>query len=293
MLRKPYIMIEYTPMINEITVNQPANHFEDIKKFYEDGVEYWEARELMPLLGYVQWRNFEAVIDKAKKACHNSSQEIEYHFVDVSKMIKIAKNTPKETERAITDYQLSRYACYLIAQNGDSRKIPIAMAQTYFAVQTRRQEITHLSEDKKRLYIRQEVKQHNIKLFETAQKAGVNNFGKFNNYGYLGLYGLVVSDIQKKKEIGDDKILDRAGSTELAANLFRITQTDEQIKSKKIKGEEQANTTHYAVGKEVRNTIEKIGGTMPEELPTEPHIREIEKNEKKMLQGNTKKLKES
>jgi DNA-damage-inducible protein D len=261
-------------MSREITVNQPAKNFEDIKKLNENGVEYWEARELMPLLGYDRWENFYKVIDRAKEACKGSNQEIDYHFLGATKMIKIAKNTPKETERAIDDYHLSRYACYLIAQNGDPRKVQIATAQTYFVVQTRKQEINQqLSEDKKRLYIRQEVKQHNVKLFETAQKAGVSNFGKFNNYGYLGLYGLVTDGVQKKKDIGKDNILDRAGSTELAANLFRITQADEQIKNKDIQGEEQTNTTHYSVGREVRNTIEKIGGTMPEELPPEQHIK--------------------
>ncbi len=275
--------------MNDITPFEPTKNFESIKKINEQGIEYWEARELMPLLGYDQWRNFEAVIEKAKEACKNSEQEIKYHFVGVSKMIKIAKNTPRETGREVIDYHLSRYACYLIAQNGDPRKQEISTAQTYFAIQTRRQEISQLlTEDKKRLYIRQEVKSHNVKLFETAKQAGVNNFGKFNNYGYLGLYGLVANDIKRKKGIGKDEILDRAGSTELAANLFRITQTDEQIKNKNITGEERANSNHFSIGREVRNTIKKIGGTMPENLLPEKHIKEIEKEEKKSLKsGNT------
>lgn len=272
--------------MTDITPFEPTKNFESIKKINEQGFEYWEARELMPLLGYDQWRNFEAVIEKAKEACKNSEQEVEYHFVSVSKMIKIAKNTPREADREVIDYQLSRYACYLIAQNGDPRKQEIATAQTYFAVQTRKQEISQqLSEDKKRLYVRQEVKKHNVKLFETAKQAGVNNFGKFNNYGYLGLYGLVSEDIKRKKGIGKDDVLDRAGSTELAANLFRITQTDEQIKNQQVKGEEKANSTHYSIGKEIRETIKKIGGTMPEALPPEKHIKEIEKEEKKSLKN--------
>jgi DNA-damage-inducible protein D len=260
--------------------------FESIKKINVEGIEYWEARELMSLLGYKNWRDFENSIERAKVACENSNQEIKDHFVDALKMIKIAKNTAKEATRKIKDYYLSRYACYLIAQNGDPRKQEIATAQTYFAVQARKQEISQqLTDNQKRLYIRQEVKTHNIKLFETAKQAGVDNFGKFNNYGYLGLYGLVASDIKKKKAIGKDDILDRAGSTELAANLFRITQTDEQLHTKNINGEKIANATHFAVGREIRSTIQKIGGTMPEDLPAQKHIKEISREEQKQLKG--------
>ena len=260
--------------------------FESIKKINQGGIEFWEARELMPLLGYKKWQNSEQAIDRAMIACTNSGQDIEDHFTDSSKMIKIAKNTVKEAPRKIKDYYLSRYACYLIAQNGNPRKQEIAIAQTYFAIQTRKQEISQqLTDNQKRLYIRQEVKTHNIKLFETAKQAGVDNFGKFNNYGYLGLYGLVASDIKKKKAIGNDDILDRAGSTELAANLFRITQTDEQLRTKDIKGEETANATHFAVGKEIRSTIQKIGGTMPEDLPVQKHIKEIAREERKQLKS--------
>lgn len=278
----------------EISATSLNKDFESIKKINQDGVEFWEARELMSLLGYKNWRDFKNSIERAKVACENSNQEIAYHFVSALKMIKIAKNTAKEAPRKIKDYYLSRYACYLIAQNGDPRKQEIATAQTYFAVQTRKQEISQqLTENQKRLYIRQEVKTHNVKLFETAKQAGVDNFGKFNNYGYLGLYGLVAKDIKKKKAIGKDDILDRAGATELAANLFRITQTDEQIQTKNIKGEENANTTHFSVGREIRKTIEKIGGTMPENLPAQKHIKEVEREEKYQLKsGRTvKKLK--
>lgn len=280
--------------MNNFIINEPAKNFEEIKKLNEEGVEYWEARELMPLLGYDQWKNFKKVIAKAQYACKNSNQTTEYHFADIGKMIIIASGTSRETTRTIEDYQLSRYACYLIAQNGDSSKIQIATAQTYFAVQTRKQEITEqLTDDQKRLFIRKEVKNQNIKLFNTAKQAGVSNFGKFNNYGYLGLYGLAAEDIKIKKKIGKDNILDRAGSTELAANLFRITQTDEKIINEKIAGEEKANTTHLDIGQKVRKTIAEIGGTMPENLQPERHIKEIEKSERKLLKkGNVKKIKQ-
>ncbi|MCX6761959.1 MAG: DNA damage-inducible protein D [Candidatus Moranbacteria bacterium] len=264
--------------------------FESIKKIDKNGVEYWEARELMPLLGYKEWRKFEGAIQRAKDACGTSSQEVADHFVGADKMIKIARGTKKEAFRKIEDYRLSRYACYLIAQNGDPRKVEIAMAQTYFAVQTRKQEIfQELDQDQKRLFIRGEVKTHNKKLFDTAKKAGVSNFGKFNNYGYLGLYGLTVEEIKKKKEIGKDDVLDRAGATELAANLFRITQTDDKIIKEELFGEEPANATHFEVGRKVRNTIKDIGGTMPEELKAERHIKELEKARKKRLKSGLRK----
>ena len=268
----------------------PVKNFEAVKKINKDGVEYWEARELMSLFGYDKWDNFQKVIDKAKISCVGSNQEVDDHFLDVGKMIKIAKNTAKEAIREIKDYGLSRYACYLIAQNGDSKKQEIATAQTYFAIKTREREVDEqLTEDQKRLYIRKEVKTHNKKLFETAQDAGVNNFGKFNNYGYLGLYGLTSEQIQNKKGIGNDNVLDRAGSTELAANLFRITQTEDKLKKSDTKEEEIANATHFDVGQKVRKTIKDIDGTMPEDLNPEKHIKEIEKVEKKILKQNNKK----
>ena len=273
-------------MPNEIIIQSLNKDFESIKKINEQGFEYWEARELMPVLGYEKWQNSEQVIEKAIIACTKSGQIVEYHFTDVSKMIKIANNTAKEANRKVKDYYLSRYACYLIAQNGDPRKQEIALAQTYFAIQTRKQEIAqNLTENQKRLYARQEVKKYNVKLFETAKQIGVENFGKFNNYGYLGLYGLMARDIKKKKNIGKDDILDRAGASELAANLFRITQTDEQLHTKNITGEESANSTHFSVGREVRSTIKRIGGTMPENLPAQKHIKEIKKEEKRRLKG--------
>ena len=265
--------------MNSNLIPMSANKkFEDIKKIDQDGVEYWEARELMVILEYTQWRNFENVIKKAKSACKLSGQAISDHFADISKVIKAGKGaTP-----SIQDYKLSRYACYLIAQNGDSTKEPIALAQTYFATQTRKQEIFEtLTEDQKRLLTRDEVTSHNRKLFKTAQDSGVRNFGKFNNAGYLGLYGLNNKEIQERKDIGKDKVLDRAGATELAANLFRITQTDEQLKSKLHKkekiGETKASKTHFVVGGKVRKAIKDIGGTMPEDLSPQEHISTVKK----------------
>jgi DNA-damage-inducible protein D len=271
-------------MPKEIMISSLNKDFESIKKINENGVEYWEARELMPLLGYMEWRKFSGVIERALEACKASGQNQSDHFVGADKMIIIAKNTAKEAKRKIIDYQLSRYACYLIAQNGDPRKKEIAAAQTYFAIQTRRQEIfENMNDTDKRLYIRGEVKNHNKKLFATAKKAGVNNFARFNEAGYYGLYNMYKSNIQKKKGIGKDDILDRAGTTELAANLFRITQTDDRINTEKISGEKQANFTHFIVGRKVRNAIADIGGTMPENLPPEQHVKELKKEKRKLL----------
>jgi DNA-damage-inducible protein D len=271
---------------NSIIPSAPHKNFEGIKKIDKDGVEYWEARELMPILGYEEWRKFEGVIRKAKEACSKSKQNLKHHFGDADKMIKIAKGRHTEATRRIKDYKLSRYACYLIAQNGDPRKKEIAAAQTYFAVQTRRQEIyQQLGEDAKRLFIREEVRKQNKQLFSTARKAGVKNFGKFNNMGYLGLYGMSLPKLKKKKGIGKDDVLDRAGATELAANLFRITQTDDKIRKDEIRGEGRAAMTHYSVGTKVRKTIEEIGGQMPENLPSEKHVKRIAKRD------NVKRLK--
>ena len=270
-------------MTNDITIKAPHKNFEEIKKIDENGVEYWEARELMPLLDYDKWSNFDSVvIEKAKIACINSGQTVANHFADVGKMVKIGSST----EREIKDYKLSRYACYLIAQNGDPSKRAVATAQTYFAIQTRRQEIfQQLPENEQRLFLRGEVKTHNKALNTTAFNAGVKNFGKFNNAGYLGLYGMRKSSVQQKKRIGDDDVLDRAGATELAANLFRITQTDEVLKKENIKGEGRATFKHIVVGQKVRKSIQDIGGTMPEDLPPESHIKELEKQQKKLLKS--------
>lgn len=279
-------------MTDNITIKAPHKNFEDIKKIDENGVEYWEARELMLLLDYDKWSNFDSVvIAKAKVACINSGQNVTNHFADVGKMVKIGSGS----EREVKDYKLSRYACYLIAQNGDPSKDAIARAQTYFAIQTRRQEIfQQLDGGEQRLFLRGEVKTHNKELNATAYGAGVKNFGKFNNAGYLGLYGMNKRGVQQKKRVGKDDVLDRAGSTELAANLFRITQTDEKLKREQVKGEGKATFAHIVVGQKVRKSIKDIGGTMPEDLLPEPHIKELEKQKRKLFKNQTvaKKLKQ-
>ena len=255
--------------------------FESIKHFDENGNEYWYARELQKVLEYNKWENFEKVIEKAKLSCLNSNYGLQDHFPDVRKMVDIGSNTL----RNIVDYKLSRYACYLIAQNGDSKKKVIALAQTYFAIQTRKQELLEqeynsLTEDEKRFYQRDLTKKENYSLNQTAKKAGVKNFDKFHNAGYKGLYnGETANDIAKRKGLRyREDILDNMGSEELAANLFRITQTDAKLKKNNITGEDNANDVHYNVGKEVRNTIKRIGGTMPEDLPTpDKSLKELEK----------------
>ena len=269
-------------MNQEVQLTGPAKDFESIKKLTDEGVEYWEARELMPLLGYVEWRKFNGVIEKARVACLASFQTITDHFVGADKMIILAKDTIKEAQRKIEDFLLSRYACYLIAQNGDPRKKEIALAQTYFALQTRKQEISQqLEAAEKRLFIRGEVAAQNKKLFKTARRVGVNNFGKFNNAGYVGLYGMKLPAVEEFKNVGKGELLDRAGATELAANLFRITQTDEKLKIDNINDEDSATHTHRVVGEQVRESIRTIGGVMPEHLPVEKHIKDVKKEIKK------------
>lgn len=247
--------------------------FEEIKRIREDGTEYWNARELSVVLQYKKWENFAKVIDIAKLACNNSGFEIQDHFPEVRKMVEIGSNTLRE----LLDYELSRYACYLIVQNGDPRKEVIALGQTYFAIQTRRQEVAdyfnQLDEDNKRLVIRGDIKQWNQMLLDVAHNSGVitnQEYAEFQNAGYMGLYGgLTVDDIHKKKNLGvTEKILDFMGSEELAANLFRITQTEAKLKRENVKTKEKANQTHYTVGTTVRKAIKDIGGTMPEDLPT-------------------------
>ena len=279
-------------MANDL-VNKTEKDFESIKHTDENGIEFWYARELMLMLEYSKWGNFVKVIDKAKQSCKNSNISVFEHFADIGKTIKM----PKGAEKQIEDLKLTRYACYLIAQNGDSRKKAIALAQTYFAVQTRKQELTRqeyeqLSEDEKRLYTRKNVKDKNKYLFDTAKSAGVKNYGKFNNYGYRGLYnGETAKDIANRKGISEkEDILDYMSSTELAANLFRITQTDEVLKNKNINNEDDACKTHHNVGQAVRQTIKRIGGTMPEDLPTpSKSAKQIEKEKKIQLKDNTRK----
>jgi DNA-damage-inducible protein D len=267
--------------------------FEYIKHINDNGIEFWYARELQSVLEYTQWRNFESVIDKAKTACINSGNDVDDHFADLSKTIPM----PKTAEKLISDYQLSRYACYLIVQNGDPRKEVIALGQTYFAVKTRQQELIEdydlLTEEQKRLAIRNEMIAHNKSLAEAAQMAGIEDprdYAVFQNKGYQGLYGgLGVKEIHARKGLKkSQKILDHMGSTELAANLFRATQTDDKIRRENITGKQAAYDTHYQVGKKVRQTIKEIGGTMPENLPTpKKSVKQIEQEqEQKKLEAN-------
>lgn len=263
--------------------------FEKIKHINEYGEEFWYARELQKVLEYRQWRRFEEVIEKAKTACHGSGNNILEHFADVGKSIPM----PKGGARIVNDIMLSRYACYLIVMNGDSRKEVIALGQTYFAVKTRQQELIEnyeeLTEEQKRLAIRNEMITHNKSLAEAAQAAGVitsKEYAIFQNKGYQGLYGgLGAKEIHQRKGLKkSQKILDHMGSTELAANLFRATQTDEKLRRENIQGKEQAYQTHYEVGRKVRQTIKELGGTMPEDLPTpKKSIAQIERKQKKKL----------
>lgn len=261
--------------------------FERIKHYTDSGMEFWYARELSRVLQYSDWRNFQNAVFKAMEACQNSGNEITNHFGDVTKMVEIGSGA----ERPIEDIMLSRYACYLIVMNGDPQKEVIAVGQTYFAVKTRQQELIEdydeLSEDQKRLAIRNEMIAHNKSLAEAAQMAGISDpydYAIFQNKGYQGLYGgLGMKEIHQKKRLKkSQRILDHMGSTELAANLFRATQTDEKLRREKVKGKEAANQTHFEVGKKVRLTIKELGGTMPEDLPTpEKSIKQIEREQKK------------
>lgn len=261
--------------------------FESIKHYTGDGVEFWYARELQTVLEYTDWRNFQNAIFKAMEACKNSGYPIEDHFGDATKFTKIGGGNV----RKISDYALSRYACYLIVMNGDSQKEVIAVGQTYFAVKTRQQELIEdydeLTEDQKRLAIRGEMIEHNKSLAEAAQMAGITDpkdYAIFQNKGYQGLYGgLGVKEIHARKGLKkSQKILDHMGSTELAANLFRATQTDEKLRREKIRGKDAAGKTHYNVGRKVRQTIKELGGTMPEDLPTpKKSIQQIENEQRK------------
>ena len=270
--------------------NYSEEIFENLKHINEYGQEFWYARELQPALEYSQWRYLKDAIERARSACDNSGQNISDHFAHVRKMVDIGSNAKREVD----DFALSRYACYLIVMNGDPRKEIIALGQTYFAVKTRQQELIEdyerLSEEQKRIAIRNEMKRHNSALAEAAHGAGVSkplDYAIFQNYGYMGLYnGLKAKDIKERKGLSSNQdILDYMGSTELAANLFRATQTEEKLRREHIQGKTEANKTHFEVGKKVRQTIAELGGTMPEDLPTpDKSVRQLEKeHEQKVL----------
>ena len=268
--------------------NYTESLFESIRHVNKYGQEFWYARDLQIALEYTEWRNFCKVIEKAKEACRGSNNAVSDHFVDVNKIVNAGA-----TSKDIGDIQLSRYACYLIVQNGDPRKKVIALGQTYFAVKTRQQELIenyeNLSEDQKRIAIRQEMKEHNKMLVAAAKDAGVEttlDYAIFQNYGYMGLYGgLKASDIKERKGLKKSQdILDYMGYEELAANLFRATQTEAKLRRENIQGKQEANKSHFEVGKKVRDTIKDLGGTMPEDLPTpEKSIQQLESEQKKKL----------
>lgn len=268
--------------------NYTESLFESIRHVNKYGQEFWYARDLQIALEYTEWRNFCKVIEKAKEACRGSNNAVSDHFVDVNKIVNAGA-----TSKDIGDIQLSRYACYLIVQNADPRKKVIALGQTYFAVKTRQQELIenyeNLSEDQKRIAIRQEMKEHNKMLVAAAKDAGVEttlDYAIFQNYGYMGLYGgLKASDIKERKGLKKSQdILDYMGYEELAANLFRATQTEAKLRRENIQGKQEANKTHFEVGKKVRDTIKDLGGTMPEDLPTpEKSIQQLEREQKKKL----------
>ncbi len=266
---------------------------EELRQNDTAGSEYWFARDLQPVLEYGSWDKFKRVIEKAKIACEQSGHSVDDHFSHMGKMVEIGSGA----SRKIEDYQLSRYACYLVVQNGDPTKVVIANGQTYFAIQTRRQELAdeksfqRLKEDEKRLFLRNELKEHNKQLVETAHQAGVEStldFAIFQNHGYKGLYGgLDAKAIHNRKELKkSQKILDHMGSTELAANLFRATQTEEKLRRENIQGKNKANTTHFEVGNKVRQTIKELGGIMPEDLPTpKKSIVQVERKKRKKIKN--------
>jgi DNA-damage-inducible protein D len=267
------------------TAGGNASPFERIKRTNDAGMEFWSSREFAGVLGYGDYRNFEGVIEKARLACFNSGHRLEDHFVDVTEMIEIGKGG----QRPVRTILLSRYACYLAIQNADPNKEIVAQGQTYFAIQTRRQELADgRIEEEQRVLLREEMRSHNVQLADAAKDAGVIapiDYAIFQNHGYMGLYGgLKQEDIHRRKGLKkSQKILDHMGSTELAANLFRATQAEEKLRRDEVKGKDAANRTHREVGAKVRQTIQELGGTMPEELPVAESIKKIETSQRKRL----------
>jgi DNA-damage-inducible protein D len=265
--------------------------FESIKRINEFGSEQWSSRDLARVLDYDDYRNFEVVVEKAKTACQLSGQTVEDHFGEFTDMVTIGSNT----QRAIKTVMMSRYACYLAIQSADPSKPVVAHGQTYFAVQTRKQEISEQEvEDERRVLLRDELRDHNTQLAASARDAGVVTpleYAIFQNYGYAGLYGgKTAKQIAQIKGLRPNQpILDHMGSAELAANLFRATQTDDKLKRDRIRGKDAANKTHQEVGQEVRKLIKKLGGTMPEDLPPAPDVKKVERQIEK--KKSTKRLK--
>lgn len=259
--------------------------FETIRRTNPAGNEFWSSRDFARLLGYVNYRHFQAVVEKARTACFNSGQRVEDHFVGIDEMIEIGKGG----QRRVQTVMMSRYACYLVIQNADPAKEIVAQGQTYFAIQTRRQELSDEElEAQRRLTIRSELRQHNSKLADAAKDAGViepRDYAIFQNHGYMGLYGgLGAQDIHRRKGLKkSEQILDHMGSTELAANLFRATQAEDKLRREKITGKDKANRAHREVGAKVRQTIKELGGTMPEELPAVESIKKLESKARKSL----------
>jgi DNA-damage-inducible protein D len=267
--------------------DQHISPFEQIRRTSESGAEFWSSRDFSQVLGYADYRNFEQVVHKGRLACFNSGHRVEDHFVDVTEMVGIGSNAKREVNATL----LSRYACYLIIQNADPSKEIVAQGQTYFAIQTRRQELSdEASEDERRLLLRDEMRSHNVRLAGAAKDAGVvepRDYAIFQNHGYMGLYGgMTMQDIHRQKGLKKrQQILDHMGSTELAANLFRTTQTEEKLRREKIRGKETAHRTHHDVGAKIRQTIRELGGTMPEDLASAESIKTLQVKQRKSLKA--------
>jgi DNA-damage-inducible protein D len=280
-------------MTEPLPVPATSNTFERIKRVSSEGDESWSARDLARVLEYSEFRHFLPVIEKAREACVKSAHRVEDHFEQILEMVGIGSGA----QRPVDDWRLSRYACYLVIQNADPSKPLVALGQTYFAVQTRRQELADdeaLKEDKTRLLLRAEMKKHNKNLAGAAKQAGVIqpvDYAIFMDHGYRGLYGgLGMRDIRERKRLkGKEHVLDHMGSTELAANLFRATQTEEKLRRENVRNKDQANQIHNEVGRKVRQTIHELGGTMPENLPTAESIKKVESRETKRLKAERKK----